>query len=104
MWTLGSQIDIIQWLARKEIIEIRMATLQTNPMHEELDNDDEPITDLRAGHTILGAAGGLRGQRPVSLSVGQGQDEDIEPSWTGGLTQGCAPVFQPFGSPSKLQK
>ena len=80
-----------------------MATLQTNPMHEELDHDDEPITDLQAGHTILGAAGGLRGQRPVSLSVGQGQDEDIEPSWTGGLTQGCAPVFQPFGSPSKLK-
>ena len=87
--------------------QIEMATLQTNPMHEELGHggyDEQPITDLQAGHTILGASGGLRGQRPDSLSVvSRGQDEDIEPSWTGGLTQGCAPVFQPFGSPSKLK-
>jgi len=68
-----------------------MATLQTNPMHEELGSDDEPITDLQAG------AGAVR---PVSLPGMSGDQEEVEQSWTGGLTQGCAPVFQPFGSPT----
>ena len=26
-----------------------MATLQTNPMHEEMVSDEEPITDLQSG-------------------------------------------------------
>ena len=72
-----------------------MATLQTNPMHEELGSDDEPITDLQAGGVSV---------RPVSLPRMSGDQEEVEQSWTGGLTQGCAPVFQPFGSPSKVLK
>ena len=66
-----------------------MATLQTNPLHE--DSDDEPITDLQGGST-----------RPASLNVTKADSEDIGQSWSGGLGQGCAPAFQPFGSPSKL--
>ena len=83
------------------VFSCEMATLQTNPMHEELgdaDYDDEPISDLRAGPGILGTGSSAR---PASLPVTRGDTEDIAPSWTGGLTQGCAPVFQPFGSPSK---
>ena len=80
-----------------------MATLQTNPMHEELCSDDEPITDLQSPG--VGARGGFAnnfgGGRPVSLGVVRGDtEEEVGQSWTGGLTQGCAPVFQPFGSPS----
>ena len=73
-----------------------MATLQTNPLHDTAE-DDEPITDLQAGCTILGA-------RPASLAVtaaATADTEDVAPSWTGGLGHGCAPVFQPFGSPSR---
>ena len=71
-----------------------MATLQTNPLHDT--EDDEPITDLQAGCTILGS-------RPASLAVtaATADTEDVAPSWTGGLGHGCAPVFQPFGSPSR---
>ena len=28
-----------------------------------------------------------------------GEDSSVGQSWTGGLAQGCAPVFQPFGEP-----
>ena len=66
-----------------------MATLQTNPLHAE--SDDEPITDLQGGPA-----------RPASLNVTKADSEDIGQSWSGGLSQGCAPAFQPFGSPSKL--
>jgi len=65
-----------------------MATLQTNPLHEE--SDDEPITDLQGGHA-----------RPASLAVAQAESEDVGQSWSGGLGQGCAPAFQPFGSPKE---
>ena len=78
-----------------------MATLQTNPLHDTAE-DDEPITDLQAGCTILGA-------RPASLAVtaaaaATADTEDVAPSWTGGLGHGCAPVFQPFGSPSRSRE
>jgi len=72
-----------------------MATLQTNPMHEEMGSDEEPITDLQSG-----AVSGH--MRPGTLGISAmmtGDSEEIQQSWTGGLTQGCAPVFQPFGSP-----
>ena len=65
-----------------------MATLQTNPLHEE--SDDEAITDLQGGSS-----------RPASLNVIKADSEDIGQSWSGGLGHGCAPVFQPFGSPSE---
>lgn len=89
-----------------------MATLQTNPMHDQLGSDDEPITDLQTGTSYRpGAVGGFAnnfggaGARPGSLPVssGPGDNEDVGQSWTGGLSQGCAPVFQPFGSPSKTK-
>ena len=70
-----------------------MATLQTNPLHAE--SDDEPITDLQG-------QGGTT--RPASLNVIKAESEDIGQSWSGGLGQGCAPAFQPFGSPSKFWK
>ena len=86
-----------------------MATLQTNPMHDQLCSDDEPITDLQTGNSYRpGAAGGFAnnfggaGGRPVSLPVSSRDNEDVGQSWTGGLSQGCAPVFQPFGSPSMV--
>ena len=28
-----------------------------------------------------------------------GEEREVGQSWTGGLAQGCAPVFQPFGEP-----
>jgi len=37
---------------------------------------------------------------PSSLAIMPGEDDDVEQSWTGGLAQGCAPVFQPFGEPA----
>ena len=79
-----------------------MATLQTNPMHEELGSDEETITDLQTGVTGArsGFSGGHSSSRPASLPVMSRDQEEVEPSWTGGLGQGCAPVFQPFGSPS----
>ena len=65
-----------------------MATLQTNPLHQE--SDDEPITDLQGGTP-----------RPANLGVIKADSENIGQSWSGGLGQGCAPAFQPFGSPSE---
>ena len=35
----------------------------------------------------------------VCLSPTTGEEREVGQSWTGGLAQGCAPVFQPFGEP-----
>ena len=32
--------------------------------------------------------------------LGDDGDGGVAPSWTGGMGQGCAPVFQPFGEPT----
>ena len=31
-----------------------------------------------------------------------GEEREVGQSWTGGLAQGCAPVFQPFGEPGEM--
>jgi hypothetical protein len=37
----------------------------------------------------------------ISLDcLGDDGDGGVAPSWTGGMGQGCAPVFQPFGEPT----
>jgi len=43
---------------------------------------------------------GGRPQPPTSLSINPGEEREVGQSWTGGLAQGCAPVFQPFGEPA----
>ena len=34
--------------------------------------------------------------------VKTGEEREVGQSWTGGLAQGCAPVFQPFGEPGEM--
>merc|ERR1711934_400417 len=43
---------------------------------------------------------GSRPNPPTSLSINPGEEREVGQSWTGGLAQGCAPVFQPFGEPA----
>lgn len=43
---------------------------------------------------------GSRPQPPSSLNINPGEEREVGQSWTGGLAQGCAPVFQPFGEPA----
>ena len=35
------------------------------------------------------------------FAINTGEEREVGQSWTGGLAQGCAPVFQPFGEPGK---
>jgi len=70
-------------------------------MHDVLSEDEGEQYGV-GGHgrsnSNLGAPKS-RPQPPSSLAIMPGEDEDVEQSWTGGLAQGCAPVFQPFGEP-----
>jgi len=81
-----------------------MATLQSNPMEER---DMQDILSEEEGEHYVGgrssvktSGGKSRPLPPSSLAIMPGEDDDVEQSWTGGLAQGCAPVFQPFGEPA----
>jgi len=82
-----------------------MATLQSNPMEER---DMQDILSEEEGEQYIGAGrshpkpGGVKGRPhpPSGLAIMPGEDDEVEQSWTGGLAQGCAPVFQPFGEPA----
>jgi len=41
----------------------------------------------------------LKGRPDPPSTLPLGSDNSVAPSWTGGMAQGCAPVFQPFGEP-----
>jgi len=81
-----------------------MGDYDPNLEGEEVDlgEDDEAPSHantavLQDGQTVLHTT---RPQPPKTLNLGEDADGGIKPSWTGGMGQGCAPVFQPFGEPT----
>jgi len=86
-----------------------MASLQSNPLGEEMQEVLGVGGDYDHEEYEVGAQGGPRrsqshpGSRPnppTSLNINPGEEREVGQSWTGGLAQGCAPVFQPFGEPA----
>jgi len=66
---------------------------------DEIDLDGNDNSPDHNGLPVKGqtGAGGHRPDPPTTLPLGE--EGSVKQSWTGGIGQGCAPVFQPFGEP-----
>jgi len=65
----------------------------------EDDSPTGPALNTAVLQTVL-HSNASRPQPPKTLNLGDDGDSGVKPSWTGGMGQGCAPVFQPFGEPT----